>query len=347
MTAETLEFRVDDSSQTSEARRAAMMLAAESGYDEIAAEHVAIVVTELCTNLLKHAGGGRLLVSNPAASAPGDETLQVVAVDKGPGMDNVADCFRDGFTTSTSPGNGLGAIGRLSDTVDIYSLPGRGTALVAKVGPNGKNRRHQRRPQTAPLESGAIRVRMPRQEICGDDWILTSDHPRYTVIVADGLGHGSDAARASGEAIRIAGKYNKLGPRDLVDAIHAGLRSTRGAAVAVAQIDLQRGTIAFSGAGNIAASVAIEGERVQHLVSGNGTAGHQMQKVQQYSYPWSGKGVLLMHSDGVSARWNLASYPGLLARDPAIVAAVLYRDFSRHTDDATMVAVRAVPQSTT
>lgn len=340
---ETLDFRVEDGSQTAEVRRAAIQLAEDLGHDETAAERVAIVVTELCTNLLKHAGGGRLLVSDATGDESGGETVQVLAVDNGPGMRDIPECFRDGYTTSTSPGNGLGAVGRLSSTVDVYSVPGQGTGLLARVGRNGKNDREKRTAKTG-LSTGVVRVRKPGQDVCGDDWILTVDYPRHTVVVADGLGHGYDAAKASGEAVRVASKYNALRPKDLVDIIHTSLRSTRGAAIGVAQIDVDRGTIAFSGAGNIAACVVPSGDRAQHLVSVNGTAGHEIRRLQEYSYPWTGDGVLLMHSDGLSARWNLSAYPGLLAHDPALIAGILYRDHCRHTDDATVVAVRAASQ---
>ena len=47
-----------------------------------------------------------------------------------------------------------------------------------------------------------------------------------------------------------------------------------------------------------------------------------------------------MHSDGISARWSLDDYPGLVRRHPGVVAGLLYRDFQRESDDATVIVVR-------
>jgi anti-sigma regulatory factor (Ser/Thr protein kinase) len=342
MAVETLDFRVEEASQTAEARRAAAQMARELGHDATATERVAIVVTELCTNLLKHAGGGRLLVRD--GSENDSETVEVLAIDKGPGMADIPACFRDGYTTAKTPGTGLGAVVRLSNNVDVYSVAGQGTALLARIA--GTSNGPAPRVAAVPsLQCSGVRVRKPGQDICGDNWTVTSHDSRHTIVVADGLGHGPDAAKASTEATHIAEKYGTLRPKELVDLIHAGLRSTRGAAVAVSQIDVDRGTIAFAGAGNIAASV-VSSDRVQHLVSVNGTAGQEVRRLHEYAYPWLKDSLLLMHSDGLGTRWNLASYPGLVARDPALVTAVLYRDHSRQTDDTTIVAVRTNPTDT-
>jgi anti-sigma regulatory factor (Ser/Thr protein kinase) len=103
------------------------------GLDEAQAERVAIVVTEACTNLLKHASGGEVLVRTTGDGDPnGRPELEILVLDQGPGMANLQQCFRDGFSTGGSPGHGLGAITRLSAESDLYSDVGRGTALLAR-----------------------------------------------------------------------------------------------------------------------------------------------------------------------------------------------------------------------
>ena len=72
-----------------------------------------------------------------------------------------------------------------------------------------------------------------------------------------------------------------------------------------------------------------------------GIAGHEMRKVNVFSYPWTPASVLVLHSDGVSGSWNANSYPGLVPHDPSLIAAVLYRDHCRGTDDATVVVAKA------
>jgi anti-sigma regulatory factor (Ser/Thr protein kinase) len=337
---ETFDVPVNDLSSTGEARRIVREFAGELGFGETAAERAAIVATELSTNLLKHGGGGRILVSNGSSDPGWTDLLSIIAVDKGRGMSDPTECFRDGFTTSTSPGTGLGAVARLSQEVDVYSLPGQGTVVLARIS---RERRHlSTPPRNRSLHAAAVRVRKPGQEVCGDDWGITQNGPRFTIVMADGLGHGPEAARASGEAIRIARKYVTYGPKDVLEAIHAGVRSTRGAAVGVAQVDVDRETVSFSGAGNVAAAVVSDSKPAQHLVSVNGTAGHEVRRLQEYAYPWPAGGVLIMHSDGLGSRWAMGAYPGLLERDPALIAAVLYRDFTRQNDDTTVLASRIV-----
>jgi hypothetical protein len=122
--------------------------------------------------------------------------------------------------------------------------------------------------------------------------------------------------------------------------MHAGLRPTRGAAVAVAELVPSERAVRFAGLGNI--SGAIAGPTDAHsFVSHNGIAGHEMRKIQEFTYQWPVGSLLVMHSDGVSARWDLGRYPGLASRHPSVVAGVLYRDYSRGRDDALVVVVRA------
>jgi hypothetical protein len=129
---------------------------------------------------------------------------------------------------------------------------------------------------------------------------------------------------------------------DLLGFAHAALRPTRGAAIGLAQVRPADGEIIFTGVGNIGGVVMTAGAS-RNLVSHAGSVGHECRKVQSFSYPWSEGSVLVLYSDGLQTRWTLDRYPALAARDPALLAAVLYRDFSRGRDDVTVVAAREVP----
>ena len=159
------------------------------------------------------------------------------------------------------------------------------------------------------------------------------------IMVADGLGHGPDAAAAAEEAIRVFRQSRVVGPADLLGEMHAALRSTRGAAVAVAAIDREKAEIRYAGVGNISATVLLD-EETRSMVSHNGTLGHEVRKIQEFQYPWRSDGLVIMQSDGLQTHWRLDRYPGLTSRDPAVIAGLLYRDFSRRRDDVTVVAVR-------
>jgi len=305
--------------------------------DDNGAEHVAIVATEACTNLLKHAGGGQILLQTTPDDPGGVSLLELLAVDHGPGMANVERCLVDGYSTASSPGQGLGAIQRMSRQSDIYSLPGKGTAVLARWWtPRAKSK------SPGVIQIGAVNVSKPGEEVSGDSWGAAWQAEDLTILVADGLGHGLEARLASLEAVRQLQDHPDLPPKALLARVHDALRSTRGAAVAVARIDTARGKLTFAGLGNISARIYAGPRGLQNLVSLNGTAGHHCDRTQEFSYPWPADGLLVLHSDGLSTGASLDSYPGLAARDPALIAAVLYRDFSRGRDDATVVVAKAV-----
>lgn len=126
---------------------------------------------------------------------------------------------------------------------------------------------------------------------------------------------------------------------DIVQAVHQGMRHTRGGAVAVARIEWESATVAFAGLGNIAAAVLTPQGQVRRMVSHNGTAGHNARKIQAFDYP-CGEGILVMHTDGIGTGWKPDDYPALARLHPMLLAGILYRDFSRGRDDATVVACR-------
>jgi len=335
---ETVRVRIEEQSQTAEGRRIGRLMAQNLGLDETRTEQVAIVVTEVCTNLLKHAGGGEILLQTSDGNDTRSPALELLALDKGPGIGNLDQALRDGYSTGGSPGQGLGAIVRLSSFSDFYSETARGTAVLARwtVGEQPPAWR------VAPLQIGAVNVPKPGQDVCGDSWGVEQTPDYSVVMVADGLGHGFDARTASAEAVRILHSAPHLSPAEIVERAHLALRSTRGAALAVARIDRYRERVTFSGIGNISAHIYAGISEGQHLVSVHGTAGFQTARIREFEYAWPDRGMLLMYSDGLGSQPSPASYPGLTPRDPTMIAGVLYRDFARGNDDATIVAARAV-----
>lgn len=321
-------LNIGDSSQTSQARRLARSVAADLGFDESHAERVAIVASEITTNLLKHAGGGRLIISPMVDQSVA--IVEVLGLDRGPGMSDVQACIRDGYSTTGTSGTGIGAITRLSATTDVYSLPGGGTAVWARISQNGL-------PKARETIVSGLEAARPGEDVCGDAWAMSRNHGRVTIVVADGLGHGPDAAAAARAAVAVLSPNATRHPRDLMEAIHHALRHTRGAAVAVAVLDERARTVAFSGLGNINARICKRDGSTTALVSMNGTAGMEARSLREFSYEWPPAAAVVLHSDGVSSRWDLTGYPGLLDRAPSIISGVIFRDFCRDTDDASVV----------
>lgn len=368
-----LGFPVQDSSHIAQVRRDILAIAQRIGFDKAEQGRVALVVTELATNLLKHGGGGTLLVENQPDSA--DLVLDCVAVDKGPGMHDIDACLGDGYSTAGSPGSGLGAVLRQADLLDIYSQPQSGTVLFARLRPGQPAglRAEGRNASTGRLLSrgriaddaiggesenwGGICVAKPGEDVCGDNWQVKRRDDGLIAVVVDGLGHGLLAAEAANAALAIFDRQYLHRPAEIIEAMHAGLRHTRGAAIAVAHLDRAAQAVHFAGIGNIAASLVtgITGvtgaagpagpHRLQRLVSHNGTVGHVMRRLQEIDYsfgaaPDRSGAMLILHSDGIGSSWSLDAYPGLADHHPMTIAATLYRDFQRGRDDATVLVAQ-------
>jgi anti-sigma regulatory factor (Ser/Thr protein kinase) len=332
MTPAVLLVAIDDPSGVAEARRRASTMAERLDFGSTAAGQLAIAVTELGTNIVKHARRGSIVLR--CVQASGTAGIEVTAIDGGPGMANVAESLRDGHSTAGSPGTGLGALKRLTTGFEIYTQPGKGMVARFEAWPAGA-------PASAPgvLPQGAICLPKSGEAVCGDDWALLSWRGRHALFLVDGLGHGPDAAQAARVAVETAAKGIQLSAVDLIASVHDALRPTRGAAAAVAMLEPGKELCTYCGIGNIATSVRSNGA-TRSMVSHNGILGHQVRKIQDFSYPFPRGALCIAHSDGVSARWDLAAYPGLEQRHPSLVAAVLYRDHARERDDATIAAVR-------
>ena len=324
-------FSISDGSQVGYARRAAVQLVEGFAFDEVDAGHVAIVVSELATNLAKHAEGG--LISLRLIETFGRYELEIVCVDCGRGIVDVSKCFEDGYSTSGTPGSGLGAVRRLSRTFDIFSQPGKGTVQVSRMA----RRMDPHLPHTS-LEIAGLSVPIAGETECGDAWCAVSREGMTRLLVADGLGHGSLAAIASREAVQVLQATVDRSLRETLDAMHLALRATRGAAVAIAELHPRENSLHFSGVGNIAGFIATPNAvRNQNLVSINGTLGCLAPKFKEFTYSLPPGSRVVLYSDGLHSQVRFDGYSGLASRHPAITAGLLYRDFQRGRDDATVV----------
>lgn len=342
----TAAFDVLDSSQVSATRREAAAFASRLGFGEPRASQVTLVVSELASNLVKHAQDGQILLR--ALPAPGTPGIEILAVDRGPGLLNMAEALRDGHSTAGSLGAGLGAIRRQSDHFDVFAQPSIGTIAVSRIWDAAP----RDRPTPQGFTIAAISVAMPGQSVCGDGWTADLGPYQADVFVADGLGHGALAAEAAAVAVAVVeqaharaanslttGTREARAPAAIVDDVHHALRATRGAAVAAVRLDRDRHVARVAGLGNVSAALVTPDRKRTNMVSMNGTAGHIARRVQEFSYPLAAGCTLVMHSDGLASHWSPADYPDLWTRDPALIAGALYRDHNRRRDDVTVVVV--------
>ncbi|HEU4619980.1 MAG TPA: SpoIIE family protein phosphatase [Gammaproteobacteria bacterium] len=326
---ESAALRLSDPSGAAEARRFAVGLARGLGWNDVDCGQVAIVATELATNLVRYARDG--VMSMTAEKLAHGGRLSLVSVDRGPGMD-VSRCVQDGYSTSGSRGTGLGAVSRLADTLDIVSAP-EGSVLTASLcRPRGVL-------EGARVRFGACSIAKDGETVNGDAWDYRIVGGLVGVVVCDGLGHGPYAHEASARAVEAFRRKAWRTAEEAMTALDEDLKPTRGAAAAVAVIDPLVGKVRYCGVGNIAARIVAQG-RVRHLMSHNGILGHASPRKTELEYELPPSGMLLLHTDGLQSRWRPHALDALESRDPALVAGVLYRDYARGNDDAAVVVAK-------
>ncbi|MFV2104052.1 SpoIIE family protein phosphatase [Micromonospora sp. LOL_024] len=323
-------FRVENGSTGSAVRRAAERLGDQLGLPTGRIADLAIVAAELTSNLIKHAEEGVLLL-RPVRRAS-DAGVELIAIDSGPGMVDLTDSARDGNSTTGTLGIGLGAIVRQASWFDAYSRPGRGTVIAVRVFAAA---------DTEPSWVGGLTRPLSGETVSGDGHAARIVGDRHQVLVTDGLGHGPLAAAATDAALTAFRDAPAASPAEVVGHLHRAMSHTRGAALAVAEPDPTAGVLRYAGLGNITGSVVADDGRRRGLVSLPGIAGHQRPTIRQYDYPFEADSLLVMHTDGVVDRWQLADYSGLTGRSPLVVAATLLRDAGIRRDDAGVLVARS------
>lgn len=317
-----LVLTVTDLAHVDAARRSIVRHASQRSTDENLLGRLTVVVQEMARNLVIHAGGGELLLSCDA------QCLEVTAVDCGPGMGNVAQCLSDNYSTTGTMGAGLGAVQRMSDGFDLFSQPGLGSVVQARfnLGPRSPG---------AGLVAGAVCTPYPGEHIGGDAWAIRGNR----VLVCDGLGHGHAANVASQKARQVFLEHNPQLPlQALMEQLHRALMSTRGGAAAIAEVQPEQRQVQFCGIGNVAGTLLTDKGR--SMVSSNGTVGYRIGRIHTFSYPWDDSSIMILASDGISTKIDFNAYPGLRARHPGVIAALIHRDHRRLNDDATVVVVK-------
>ncbi|MEU3522611.1 SpoIIE family protein phosphatase [Streptomyces sp. NPDC038707] len=342
------EVPVHDSTRVRDARMAAREACDDSGLAPARTAAAELVATELATNLLKHAGGGLMVVNlvEPPAGGAGT-SVQLYSLDHGPGVADVDAALRDGYSTAGgSLGAGLGSCRRSANAFHLYSRPGRGTVAAARIDPEPG----ERGAAPARLPAGGITVSLGHDAQCGDAWGWVRSGALVTLLLADGLGHGAKAAHASTAAVAELRRTGHLPPAEILRRLHTALRPTRGAAVTVAQLDTDRAELSVAGVGNVAARVRTGESSWTSLVSHPGIVGAYFPaQVPVRRLPWHRDSLLVMHSDGLPSRWTPPQDPWLLAHDPSVLAAAILRDAgspARPVRDDTSVAVLAPDRRT-
>jgi anti-sigma regulatory factor (Ser/Thr protein kinase) len=329
-----------DPSQVGEARRIATALASSLLFNEADAGKVALVVTEIGNNIQKHAERGEILIRSVHDGL--GTGIEILGVDRGPGMSNINLCMEDGYSTAGTSGMGLGGIRRMSGVFAIDSKRGQGTCVVSRVYRSHPNYNFS---TINPLDfdCGVIMVPHPHERVSGDGYYVHEAQGIATAMVVDGLGHGLLAAEAAQKACSIMQESGGDPLEELIGAIHLALKGTRGAAIGIARILPEQRELRFIGVGNISGTLVQPEGGSRSVMSYPGIIGHEMRKPREMSYPWTDRTILVLHSDGLQSQWAASAYPWALASEASLLSAVLYRDWNRGRDDVTVLTVKQRP----
>lgn len=332
-------YKIEDRSYVAFLKREIHQLAAAAKFGETDAGRIDIIVSELTSNLVKHAGGGELLyrILTQKNSPP---VFEIICIDKGPGIDDMVRAMRDGMSTTKTLGQGLGALERLSSFFQILSLRGWGTVVYSRVGPDMHHKKS--REDAVDVDVKALLIPKAHEEVCGDGYGISRSQFTTKIMFGDGLGHGKHAKEAVDTARQAFMDCEASDPVDIIRAMHEHVRRTRGLVAVVAVLDKKTSVWSLCGVGNILVRL-YNGIEYRNYMSYNGTVGLNIPKSMNATViPADRHQHLMMLSDGITTRWDLSRYPSVFKYDQLVVAAALHKDFSRGNDDASVLIAKII-----
>lgn len=329
-------FVVTDRSYHNILKRDITRMAEGLGFNQTEVGKVNIIVSEMASNLIKHGAiSGEFLVKPVGTAHNG---LEIICLDQGPGMSDPHSMLQDGVSTAGTHGQGLGAIKRLAQEFDLFSAPGVGTIVLARVYSTSYK---PAAAISAKFDVGVVLVPKLGETHCGDGGAFYAHNDSGKFLVADGLGHGEFAQQASQRAAAEFKQNLAFGPADIIKALHTPMKNTRGAVVNVTGINLKNQVLSYCGVGNIAGRLITPADPVKSLISYNGIVGHNIPgSLNNHQIPWPQNCLLVMHSDGIKSKWDISRYRELFRQDTSLVAAMIYKYFNRGSDDSLVLVCR-------
>jgi anti-sigma regulatory factor (Ser/Thr protein kinase) len=261
-------FHIEDRSFVSFVKREIHLDAGHAHFSENKVGEINIVVSELTSNLIKHAGGGEVLY-RITDTGEDESTFEIICIDKGPGMADTLRMMKDGVSTAGTLGHGLGAIERLSSFSQVYSIPGWGTIIYAMISTHEKKFVRKTFPD---LDIKALCVNKPREVVCGDGYRIRNTNNGTLILFGDGLGHGEHAKAAFDTAGDFFMSTPDEDPVSIIRQMHEKVRRTRGMVTAVAALDKGKSEWRMCGVGNITVRM-YTGIQYKTYMSYNGTVG--------------------------------------------------------------------------
>jgi len=326
-------FPAGDRSYFSLIKKEIHRLATEAGMKTERINQLDLIVAEMTSNLFKYSDDGELLLGVFANG--GSPYIELISIDNGPGMINPARMMQDGVSTSNTLGHGLGSMKRLSDTFELYSQIGWGTIALSRVYND---------PEKAKIKNEVIMrpivVFKPGEKTSGDGFVYKKTDKYLKMMLADGLGHGPEANLAVNEAAAAFKVFPDYSPTDTIRFIHSSIKKTRGAVINIIGYDFSRKVWSSVGVGNIALRM-FGPVNFKNQMSYNGIVGHNIPgTMNDQDYPADEFNQVMLCSDGIKTRIDMARYPMMYKYDSAILAAAIYKDHARRNDDMSVVIAK-------
>lgn len=293
-----------------------------------------IAVAELTSNIIKHAAAGELLYRFSREKE--QKVFEIVCLDNGPGIKDISHAMKDGVSTTKTLGQGLGALERLCDFFQIYSLVKWGTVCYCKIYADT----YVPSADLLDIRIRALNVSKPGERVSGDGFNIVYSPNHTKIFMGDGLGHGKDAHHAVQLALSSFKLFRAIDPAEILKLIHESVKKSRGLVGTAVIVDHLLKKWSICGIGNITTRL-YEGLFSKNYVSYNGIIGLNIpHTLKNHETNFGKHQCLIMCSDGIKTRWDLSHFPFILKYDPLLLAAVIYKESARKNDDMSILIAR-------
>lgn len=299
------------------------------GVGDLKRENMLLVASELVSNNVKHAGGRGMV---QLWKQPGG-VLDLLSLDFGPGIANLATAEEDGYSTVSTLGKGLGAIRRLSDESYIYTQQVRagqqkkwsGTVIMARFHLDKEHKEAK-----SGFKFGLYSRSLSDERYNGDRIYLQRAGKLLRWLHLDGLGHGEEAQAATADLAPHLLNYES--PESILATVDQQLAHTRGAVAITGEIDLAKCNLRISGIGDMSAHI-YDQEQIQHVTFAPGILGREHRTATGLQTGFGKKYAIVTASDGIRRNWDSANFAGLFNQHPQLIAYTLGNIMGRVSDD--------------
>lgn len=337
-------------------RRSIKLLCLRIGFSSNSIDSVLLMLTELLTNVSKHAKGIAEISATVLKQDYRYSGIKVVVRDYGPGIDNISEALLDGYSSAGSLGLGLGAVKRLSDEFIINSNPhtkynfDTGTVVefikylkskpVNMLSMDNLPQYHNKSTyfNSAKWFLDGNSEKKDGSRYNGDAIYWSNDTNEIIGAVIDGIGHGYPAYIASKLALEAIKNNKNKTVSQILKIMHKDLAESVGCQILLLKIDKNSKLLTYIIIGNIRAFV-LEGSSFKSLLSKDGTIGRMLPSLSEQVINVSQPISLIAHTDGISRVWisELRSNNQMKIQ---VFNNEYFRNYRKRNDDSSWLCLR-------